>query len=62
MNWDRIEGSWKQFKDTARQQWRKLTDDPLDAISGKRHAEKRGATWEQAQKAPATESKPLGGK
>ena len=36
MNWDRIEGNWKQFKGTVKQQWGKLTDDQLDAISGKR--------------------------
>ena len=36
MNWDRIEGNWKQFKGSARQQWGKLTDDQLDVIAGKR--------------------------
>lgn len=36
MNWDRIEGNWKQFKGNALQQWGKLTDDRLDAIAGKR--------------------------
>jgi uncharacterized protein YjbJ (UPF0337 family) len=36
MNWDRIEGNWKQFKGKARQQWGKLTDDDLDVIEGKR--------------------------
>ena len=36
MNWDRIEGNWKQFKGTVRQQWGKLTDDQLDVIAGKR--------------------------
>ena len=36
MNWDRIEGSWKQFKGNAKQQWGKLTDDRLDVIAGKR--------------------------
>lgn len=36
MNWDRIEGNWKQFKGTAKQQWGKLTDDQLDIIAGKR--------------------------
>lgn len=36
MNWDRIEGNWKQFKGTAKQQWGKLTDDQLDVIAGKR--------------------------
>ena len=36
MNWDRIEGNWKQFKGNAMQQWGKLTDDQLDVIAGKR--------------------------
>jgi uncharacterized protein YjbJ (UPF0337 family) len=36
MNWDRVEGNWKQFKGKARQQWGKLTDDDLDLIEGKR--------------------------
>ena len=36
MNWDRIEGNWKQFKGTAKAKWGKLTDDELDVIAGKR--------------------------
>ena len=36
MNWDRIEGNWKQFKGSALQQWGKLTDDQLDVIAGRR--------------------------
>jgi uncharacterized protein YjbJ (UPF0337 family) len=36
MNWDRIEGNWKQFKGTAKAKWGKLTDDQLDVIAGKR--------------------------
>jgi uncharacterized protein YjbJ (UPF0337 family) len=36
MNWDRIEGNWKQFKGKAKQQWGKLTDDKVDVISGRR--------------------------
>jgi uncharacterized protein YjbJ (UPF0337 family) len=36
MNWDRIEGNWKQFSGKVRQQWGKLTDDDLDTIGGKR--------------------------
>jgi uncharacterized protein YjbJ (UPF0337 family) len=36
MNWDRIEGNWKQFKGNAKTQWGKLTDDQLDVIAGKR--------------------------
>jgi uncharacterized protein YjbJ (UPF0337 family) len=36
MNWDRIEGNWKQFMGRARQQWGKLTDDELEQIKGHR--------------------------
>jgi uncharacterized protein YjbJ (UPF0337 family) len=36
MNWDRIEGNWKQFTGTAKAKWGKLTDDHLDVIAGKR--------------------------
>ena len=36
MNWDRIEGNWKQFRGKVKEQWGKLTDDDLDRIAGKR--------------------------
>ncbi|WP_375689406.1 CsbD family protein [Pseudooceanicola sp. LIPI14-2-Ac024] len=36
MNWDRIEGNWKQMKGQALEQWGKLTDDDLDKAAGKR--------------------------
>jgi uncharacterized protein YjbJ (UPF0337 family) len=36
MNWDRVEGNWKEFKGKAQQQWGKLTNDDLDVIEGKR--------------------------
>jgi len=36
MNWDKIEGNWKQFKGKVREQWGRLTDDQLDRIAGKR--------------------------
>jgi uncharacterized protein YjbJ (UPF0337 family) len=36
MNWDRIEGNWKQIKGQAQQQWGKLTGDDLDVIEGNR--------------------------
>ena len=29
MNWDRIEGNWRQFKGKAKEQWGKLTDDDV---------------------------------
>lgn len=56
MNWDQIEGNWKQLKGSAREQWGKLTDDDLDVIAGKRDKlvgkiqEKYGVAREAAEK------------
>lgn len=36
MNWDTIEGNWKQFTGRVKAQWGMLTDDDLDMIAGKR--------------------------
>jgi uncharacterized protein YjbJ (UPF0337 family) len=36
MNWDRVEGNWKEFKGKVRQKWGKLTDDDLELVKGKR--------------------------
>jgi uncharacterized protein YjbJ (UPF0337 family) len=36
MNWDMVEGNWKQFKGRVRVRWGKLTNDHLDLIAGKR--------------------------
>ena len=36
MNWDQIEGKWKQLKGSVRQRWAKLTDDDLELIAGNR--------------------------
>jgi uncharacterized protein YjbJ (UPF0337 family) len=36
MNWDQVEGSWKEYKGKAREKWGKLTDDDLDVVNGKR--------------------------
>ena len=36
MNWDIVEGNWKQFKGKVKEQWGKLTDDHLEKIAGKR--------------------------
>ena len=36
MNWDQIEGKWKQMKGVAKQKWAKLTDDDLELIAGNR--------------------------
>lgn len=36
MNWDRVEGKWKQMRGSARSKWGRLTDDDLDVIAGHR--------------------------
>lgn len=36
MNWEIVEGNWRQFKGTVRARWGKLTDEHLDLIAGKR--------------------------
>ena len=36
MNWNRIEGNWKQFKVNVQQQCGLLTDDQLDVVAGRR--------------------------
>lgn len=36
MNWDIVQGNWKQFKGKVKAQWGNLTDDDLDVIAGKR--------------------------
>jgi uncharacterized protein YjbJ (UPF0337 family) len=55
MNWDIVEGNWKQFKGKVKVQWGKLTDDQLDVIAGKRVElagkiqESYGVTLEEAE-------------
>lgn len=46
MNWDQIQGKWKQFKGSVQQQWGKLTDDELDQVDG-RHEELVGKVQER---------------
>jgi uncharacterized protein YjbJ (UPF0337 family) len=36
VNWDRVQGNWKEFKGKVQQKWGKLTDYDLDVIEGKR--------------------------
>ena len=35
MDWNRVEGNWKEMKGKVKEQWGKLTDDDLDVIAGK---------------------------
>jgi uncharacterized protein YjbJ (UPF0337 family) len=56
MDWNRIEGNWKQFKGKIKEQWGHLTDDDLDKIAGKREQlegkiqERAGITKDAARK------------
>ena len=36
MNWDRIEGDWKQMAGKVKQKWGNLTDDDMTKLKGKR--------------------------
>jgi uncharacterized protein YjbJ (UPF0337 family) len=36
MNWDQVEGKWKQYAGTVREKWGKLTDSDIEVIRGKR--------------------------
>ena len=56
INWDQVEGNWKQFKGKAQQQWGKLTNDELDRIQGRQTElagliqERYGKTKEEAER------------
>jgi len=56
MNWDQIEGKWKQFAGKTKERWGKLTDDDIDVIKGKkdqlvgRIQERYGIAREEAEK------------
>jgi uncharacterized protein YjbJ (UPF0337 family) len=36
MDWDRIEGNWKQFAGKVKEKWGDLTDDEIAQTNGKR--------------------------
>jgi uncharacterized protein YjbJ (UPF0337 family) len=56
MNWDQIEGKWKQYSGKVKEKWGKLTDDDLTTIHGKREQlvgrlqERYGMAKDQAEK------------
>jgi len=56
MNWDRIEGNWKQVSGKVRQHWGKLTADDIDRIHGRRQElagriqQAYGVTKDEAEK------------
>ena len=65
MNWDRIQGNWKQMKGALRSKWGKLTDDEFEQLAGhkdklvgkiqerygvqKDEAERQVNVWEKSQ-------------
>lgn len=56
MNWDQIEGKWKEYSGRFREKWGKLTDDDWHVIAGKRDQlvgriqQRYGFEREQAQR------------
>ena len=56
MNWERIEGNWKQLKGQVVEKWGKLTDDDFDVVAGRREQlagkvqERYGVAKEEAEK------------
>jgi uncharacterized protein YjbJ (UPF0337 family) len=56
MDWDRIEGNWKQFTGKVKEKWGDLTDDDLTTINGRRDQlegkiqERYGYTKDQVKK------------
>jgi len=36
MQWQQVEGNWKQFRGRVKEKWGKLTDDDLDQVAGRR--------------------------
>ncbi len=56
MNWDQVQGMWKQYQGKIREKWGKLTDDDLQMIHGQRDQlvgriqERYGITREEAHK------------
>ncbi|MBO9448186.1 CsbD family protein [Ruegeria sp. R14_0] len=36
MNWDQIQGQWKQLKGSVQAKWAELTEDDLDKVKGDR--------------------------
>ncbi len=56
MNWNQIEGNWKQFKGSAKAQWGDLTDNELTEAEGNRDKlvgkiqERYGIAQEEAER------------
>ncbi|WP_095588931.1 CsbD family protein [Actibacterium ureilyticum] len=56
MNWDQIEGKWKQMTGAVKAKWGDLTDDEVDQVDGRRERlvglvqEKYGKAKEDAER------------
>ncbi len=56
MNWEQIEGRWREIKGRIRQKWGQMTDDEFEKIAGKKDEllgwlqNKYGYSKEQAEK------------
>jgi uncharacterized protein YjbJ (UPF0337 family) len=56
MNWDQVEGKWKQLTGSAKERWGKLTDDDIQTLTGKKDVlvgkiqERYGIAKEEAEK------------
>lgn len=56
MNWDQVQGSWKQFKGQVKPKWGDLTDDEIDRVEGSQEElsgliqKKYGRTREEADR------------
>jgi uncharacterized protein YjbJ (UPF0337 family) len=60
MDWNRVEGNWKQMKGAVKQQWGKLTDDDLTQINGSQRSSKGSSRsdMESPRMKPASRSTP----
>ncbi len=56
MEWNQVEGKWREFKGKVRSKWGKLTDDDLEVVAGKKDAllgrlqQRYGMKRDQAEK------------
>lgn len=56
MNWDQVQGKWKEMKGNVRSKWGELSDDEVDEVGGDREAlegkiqQKYGRTKEEARR------------
>jgi len=56
MNWEQVQGKWKQYTGNVKEKWGRLTDDDLQQIAGQREQlvgriqERYGIAKEAAEK------------